>query len=151
MKLILCAGTRHIEGYTHHDVTLSPGIDIQCDLHDIEKFVEHESCERIEFTHALEHFPQKESVPMLQMIRGLLQEGGELYLEVPNFRWHAELLLKEGRDRDAVYYAFGGQLDQYDFHKNGFTVKILQEDLELAGFKDIEVLDHSSLIATAKK
>lgn len=151
MKLVLCAGTRHVKGYMHHDVVAYSNIDFLCDLKDIGKHIADNVCERIEFTHALEHFPTKEIVPILKMVRGLLKEGGELYLEVPNFEWHAKLLLHEGRDRDAVYYAFGGQEDQYDFHKTAFTVGILTEDLTEAGFKDIQVSNQSSLIATAKK
>lgn len=151
MKLVLCAGTRHVDGYMHHDVMAFPKTDFVCDLKDIGKHIANGTCERIEFTHALEHFPTKEIVPMLKMIRGLLKEGGELYLEVPNFEWHARLLLEEGRDRDAVYYAFGGQEDEYDFHKTAFTVNILQEDLESAGFQNIVIHNQSSIIATAQK
>lgn len=151
MKLVLCAGTRHVEGYMHHDVIAFSKTDFVCDLKDIGKRVANGTCERIEFTHALEHFPTKEIVGILKMVRGLLKEGGELYLEVPNFEWHAKLLLEEGRDRDAVYYCFGGQEDEYDFHKTAFTVKILQEDLESAGFQNIVIHNQSSIIATAQK
>lgn len=150
MKLILCAGDRQTEGYTHHDVKPLNGIDIVCDLHDIGKYVQKGTCERIEFTHALEHFPTKEIVPLLQMIRELLIPTGELYLEVPNFEWHARLLLEEHRDRDAVYYAFGGQEDEWDFHKTAFTETILREDLEMAGYQDIRVFNQTSLMAFAK-
>lgn len=151
MKLVLCAGDRHVEGYMHHDVMAFPRTDFVCDLHDIGKKIANGTCERIEFTHALEHFPTKEIVPILKMIHGMLKKDGELYIEVPNFEWHARLLLEEGRDRDAVYYAFGGQENEYDFHKTAFTVKILQEDLESAGFQNIQVSNQSSLIATAQK
>ena len=146
MKLVLCAGSRLTEGYTHHDVKPLPGIDIVCDLKDLS--VPEGSCERIEFTHALEHFPKTETVPLLQKIRSFLQPGGELYIEVPNFAWHAQLV-QEGKDRDAVYYAFGGQEDEYDLHKTGFTETILREDLEAAGFTNIQIWNQPSLIAKA--
>lgn len=149
MKLILCAGDRQTNGYTHHDVKALPGIDIVCDLHDIGQYVDNSTCERIEFTHALEHFPTKEIVPLLQMIRSLLIPTGELYIEVPNFEWHARLLLEEKRDRDAVYYAFGGQEDEWDFHKTAFTEAILKEDLEAAGFQNVQVFNQTSLLAKA--
>lgn len=150
MNLVLCAGSRLVEGYKHHDVKPLPGIDIVCDLQDITFHVKDETCERIEFTHALEHFPKTETVEILEMIKGLLVPGGELYIEVPNFAWHAQLV-REGKDRDAVYYAFGGQEDEYDLHKTGFTQSILQEDLEAAGFTAIQIFNQSSLIAIAKK
>lgn len=151
MKLVLCAGKRQVAGYMHHDVIGFKGIDFVCDLKDIWKRIANNTCERIEFTHALEHFPTKEIVPILKVIHGLMKEGAELYIEVPNFEWHAKILLEEGRDRDAVYYAFGGQENEYDFHKTAFTVKILEEDLTAAGFKNIVISNQSSLIATAQK
>lgn len=148
MKLILCAGTRHSPGFTTHDIQGNQ--DIVCDLFDIGKFVEPESCEEIHFTHALEHFPTKMTPQVLDLIYGLLRPSGRLYIEVPNFAWHASLLAK-GEDRQAVYYAFGGQLDEWDFHKTGFTKKILQEELEDAGFTGADIQDGSTLNAWAKK
>lgn len=146
MKLILCANNRQIEGFKHHDVLELPGIDYVCELRDIGNFVKPESCTEIHFTHALEHFPTKEVPGVLDLIYSLLRPGGKLYIEVPNFAWHAQLVA-DGEERKAVYYAFGGQLDQWDFHKTGFTPKILQEELEDAGFKDIKVVDGSTLTA----
>lgn len=146
MKLVLCANERQITGWTHHDVLPLKGIDIVCDLYDIEKHVQPESCDEIQFTHALEHFPQKETQKVLLLIRSLLKPNGKLYIEVPNFMWHASLLV-EGKQREAVYYAFGGQLDEYDFHKTGFTLEILKEELEKAGYRNIEISGHDCLMA----
>lgn len=147
MKLVLCAGSRLTEGYVHHDVKPLPGIDIVCDLKDLS--IPEGSCERIEFTHALEHFPATETVPLLKKIKSWLAKDGELYIEVPNFEWHASLLLKEGRYKDAIYYAFGGQEDEYDLHKTGFTKEILHDALLEAGFSNVEIWNQSSLIAKA--
>ena len=148
MKLILCANDRQIPGFKHHDVKAMPGIDYACDLFDIGEHIKPSSCEEIQFTHALEHFPTADTQKVLALIKGLLKEGGKLYVEVPNFKWHAELVSK-GRDRDAVYYAFGGQLDEWDFHKTGFTPNILHEELAKAGFKEINIQPASSISATA--
>lgn len=150
MKLILCAGTRLIEGFKSHDVKSLEGIDYVCDLHDIERFIQAGSCEDIHFTHALEHFSRKETPVILDIVYRLLMPNGKLYLEVPNFKWHSELIA-QGKDRDAVYYAFGGQEDEWDFHKTGFTPKILQEELEDAGFREIRIQDASSISAWAIK
>lgn len=150
MKLVLCANTRQLEGYKHHDILPLPGIDYICELFDIGKLVSLESYEEIQFTHALEHFPRAETQDVLELIRSLLIPGGRLYLEVPNFAWHARLVM-EGRDKDAVYYAFGGQLDQWDFHKAGFTPMILEEQLQLAGFSHDEILNDSTMCVWATK
>lgn len=150
MRLILCAGDRLIKGYTTHDVKPMEGIDIVCDLLDIGKHVAPESCEDIKFTHALEHFPTKEVPNVLQLIKGLLKPNGTLYIEVPNFAWHAELV-GQGEDEKAVYYCFGGQLDEWDFHKTGFTPSILFNRLTEAGFRNVQVENGSSLTARCTK
>lgn len=150
MKLILCANKRQLSGYKHHDVLDIEGINYKCELFDIGKFVESGTCDEVQFTHALEHFPTADTQKVLVLIFGLLKVGGKLYLEVPNFRWHAELLMK-GKEREAVYYCFGGQLDKFDFHKTGFTPNILREELEKAGYRDIQIQDGSSLSVWAIK
>lgn len=138
-----------MEGYKHHDVRPLEGLDHVCDFFDIPSSIE-EKFNEVHLTHALEHFPTAETQKVLGIISDLLEPGGKLYIEVPNFGWHATLLL-EGKDRQAVYYAFGGQLDQYDFHKTGFTESILNEELGKAGFDRISIKNASSLMATCYK
>lgn len=150
MKLVLCANVRQIKGWKHHDIFPLEGIDYVCDLLEIEKHIAHESCDEIQFTHALEHFPQKDTQKILLLIKSLLKPNGKLYIEVPNFMWHASLLI-EGKHREAVYYAFGGQLDEYDFHKTGFTYLILKEELVKAGFRNIEISGSDCLMANCIK
>jgi len=144
IKLILCANKRQLNGYKHHDVLAIEGIDYVCDLFDIKNYVQDETCEIIRFTHALEHFPTAKTQDVLSLIKSLLSPGGKLYLEVPNFEWHAELV-RLGKDKEAVRYAFGGQEDEWDFHKTGFTPNILHEELTKAGFKDIQLQIGSSI------
>jgi predicted SAM-dependent methyltransferase len=150
MKLILCAGSRHIEGYKHHDVKALDGIDYACDLYDIGKHVENGSCDEVQMTHALEHFSTAETQKVLTLMKDLLKKGGTLYIEVPNFQWHAQLALG-GRDRDAIHYCFGGQEDEYDFHKTGFTPTLLTEELANAGFKVQRIDPASSISCWAEK
>lgn len=151
MKLIVGANERQVEGYTHHDVLDLPGIDICCEFFDLPKHVEPSSCEEIQMTHVLEHFPMKRTVEVLELLYDLLQDGGKLYIEVPNFHWHAEMILQNPRDRQIVEYAFGGQTDQWDFHYNGFTPEILTEDLIMAGFSIDEMEPASSIMCWASK
>jgi hypothetical protein len=80
----------------------------------------------------------------------LLGENGVLQIETPNFRYHAELCLN-GDEEKAIYYAFGGQEDEWDVHKTGFTKNILERELQSAGFKDIEIINGTSLVARATK
>lgn len=132
------ANNRQKEGWKSHDVKAYPGIDYVCDIWDIGKPVPEGTCEAIELTHVLEHFPRNKTQPLLLLIKSLLSPGGVLYLEVPNFAWHAELV-SQGRAEEAEYYCFGGQLDEWDFHYRGFTHTILEKELKEAGFQDIDI------------
>lgn len=148
-KLILCAGDRRLQGYKYHDVRPLDGLNYVCDLYDAPNTIK-DTFEEVQFTHALEHFPTKETQNVLKILKDLLVSGGMLYIEVPNFAWHASLV-SAGEERKAIYYAFGGQLDQYDFHKTGFTPLILREELELAGFEKISIKNESSISCTCYK
>lgn len=151
MNLIVCAGTRLKKGWVTHDVQEFPNIDIVCEFYDLPKHVEPESCDKIEFTHALEHFPMSDSVAVLHTLYNLLKPGGELYIEVPNFYWHAEKIIENPWDRQIVEYAFGGQLNKWDFHYNGFTPEILAEDMREAGFDVLSLKPNSSIEAIGQK
>lgn len=150
MKLVIGAGERQTEGWTHHDVKEMPGIDIVCDIHDLHSFVSDETCEEIAMTHVLEHFPRVETAPLLKMINGFLVPDGKLYIEVPNIEYHADMI-KNGADEKAEYYMFGGQLDEYDFHKTGFTYRILFYKLQEAGFTNIDIVPNATLEAKCQK
>jgi predicted SAM-dependent methyltransferase len=151
MRLIIGANRRQVPGWTHHDVLDLPGIDIKCDFWDLPKHIEPASCEAIQMTHVLEHFPMKRTREALELVYDLLKEGGKFYIEVPNFYWHAQMIIRNPRDRQIVEYAFGGQIDEYDFHYMGFTPEILEEDLMATGFGIIELLPESSIVCEAEK
>jgi hypothetical protein len=150
MQLILGANTRQEPGWKTHDVKPYPGIDYVCDIWDIGKFVKPGECEAIQLTHVLEHFSKAEVPKLLGITHSLLKENGTFYLEVPNFAWHAELV-SQGRAEEAIYYAFGGQLDEWDYHKTGFTPTILEKTLRGAGFGNIEIDGWTTLTAHATR
>jgi hypothetical protein len=151
MQLIIGAGKRLKDGWTHHDVQDLPGIDIVCQFWDLPKHVEAGSCSNIEMTHVLEHFPMAETHKVLSLVYDLLEPGGELYLEVPNFEWHAREIISNPLNRQIVEYAFGGQHNEWDFHYNGFTPQILVEDLAQANFDVKDIHPDSSIEAWAGK
>jgi len=145
MKLIIGAENRRIDGYTLHDVQDLPGIDIVCEFFDLPKHVKKNSCEEIQMTHVLEHFPMKKVRDVLKILYDLLIPGGKVYIEVPNFSWHAFEMMKDPTNRQVVEYAFGGQRNEWDFHYNGFTPEILREDLIAAGFEVDMITPNSSI------
>lgn len=144
-KLIVCAGTRHKEGWTTHDVQPFQGTDIVCDFWELPEWVAPASVSEMEFTHALEHFPMSESQEVLSLLYKLLAPEGQLYIEVPNFYWHAEEILINPMNRKIIEYAFGGQLNKWDFHYNGYTPEILVDDLMGVGFELVDIQPNSSI------
>lgn len=150
-KLIVCAGERLEPGYATHDVQNLPNIDICCEFFDLPDSVEENYFEEIKFTHALEHFPMEQSVTVLHVLWKLLKNGGTLYIEVPNLYWNAEELVRNPRSRQNIQYIFGGQLNKWDFHYNGYTPEILVEDLQEAGFNVLELRPFSSIECLAQK
>lgn len=146
--LVIGAGERRIEGATHHDVQDLPGIDIVCDFWDIPTKVKYDE---IHMTHFLEHFPMAKTQDVLKLVKKLMKKGGRLYIEVPNFYWHALRIIANPLDRQIVEYAFGGQLNEWDYHYNGFTPDLLHEDLVVAGFIVDMLVPNSSIECWAVK
>jgi predicted SAM-dependent methyltransferase len=151
VNLVIGAGDRRVEGFKHHDVLPLDGLDFICEFFDLPAYVENGTCEKIQMTHVLEHFPMDTTQDVLVLIYNMLQKGGELYIEVPNFHWHGQMILQNPRDRQIVQYAYGGQKDMYDFHYNGFTPEILREDLLEAGFTVEKLNPNSSIECWATK
>ena len=60
-------------------------------------------------------------------------------------------LLLEDHEKEAIHYAFGGQLDKYDYHKTAFTPKILKDALERNGFTVETMIGQTSIACTAYK
>lgn len=151
-KLELGAGDlRNLEpGWTYHDIQELEGIDIVCDLLDIREHVKEGKVRQLRACHVLEHIPTPKQEDVFAILYDLLAKNGRLYIEVPNFSWHAQLVM-QGRDEEAVVYAFGGHLDEYDAHMTGFTPKILERRLKNAGFGGISIEPGSSIKATAYK
>lgn len=151
MKLVIGAGERRVKGAVHHDVQHLSGIDVVCDFWDLPAYVKPKSCTEIYMTHVLEHFPMAKTQNVLDLVRSLLRKNGKLYIEVPNFKWHAAKILVNPLDRQIVEYAFGGQLNEWDFHYVGFTPEILYQDLLRANFVIDEMYPNSSIELWAHK
>ena len=139
------------EGFIKQDVDASiPGIDLVCNMTELIDRLGPESCSVVRASHVLEHFGIHEQDKNFKMLYDLLEPDGRIEIIVPNFKWHSKLVM-EGREEEAVYYAFGGQLDEWDYHKYGFTPDILFNKLTSAGFGEIQIYDGSSIEATARK
>lgn len=137
-------------GFVLQDVEKHKNIDLVCNIKDLLQFVPEGYCSEVRACHILEHFGTKEVVEVVKIVWKLLEDGGRFTIFVPNFLWHMQLLL-EDKEEQAVNYAFGGQLDQYDYHKTGFTPKLLQKLLEGNGFKVQTLVPGTSITCFATK
>lgn len=143
-------GENQAQGYMLQDIEAHPGIELVCDIRDLGGHLEPGSVETFRASHVLEHFSRKELHEVLVMLYNLLQLGGTVEITVPNFRYHAQLVL-QGDEEQGELYAFGGQLDEWDYHKVGLTPLILTKYLEKAGFSVKDMVEHSCVICTAFK
>jgi predicted SAM-dependent methyltransferase len=143
-------GENQTPNFVLQDIQPHRNIDLVCDIRDIKKYISEGQCREIKMSHILEHFGTKEVKDVIRMIHGLLEENGKFTIFVPNFQWHAELA-KTGSDEMAVHYAFGGQTDEYDYHKTGFTPKILWKYLNELGFKVVSMDEGTSIECHAVK
>jgi predicted SAM-dependent methyltransferase len=136
--------------YILQDIQPLPGIGLVCDIEDLDKHLRPGQVKEFRMSHVLEHFPTAKVVPILKMLYGLLEDKGKLELHVPNLKWHASLLLLD-QDEQAMTYMFGGQKDEYDFHKTGYTAVIAYKALTDAGFRIDDVLVEQSIHVIASK
>jgi predicted SAM-dependent methyltransferase len=151
LKIDIGCGTTAEKDYLRQDVDPSiPGLDLVCQIEDLEQYIAPASCLTIRASHVMEHFPAKAIPGLFQMIYNLLENEGIFEIIVPSFTYHAQLV-DEGEDEKAIHYAFGGQLNEWDFHKTGFTPKTLQKQLEDAGFTVNVLIADTSLTAYAQK
>lgn len=155
MRLDLGAGdptTNEVQatGYVLQDVQPHEGIDLVCDIKELSTYVAPNSISELRMSHVLEHFTTDEAKSLLKTFYKLLQDDGKLIIIVPNFRWHAELVLN-GHEKEAVYYCFGGQLDEYDIHKTGYTANILKNLLIEHKFALLTLTDETSISCVAVK
>ena len=84
-------------------------------------------------SHVLEHFSYWKTDKVLQGWVNCLKDGGELHILVPSLEWAAREILSE-RPSPAVYaQLYAGQVDQWDVHLTGFTMRKLRQIMENAG------------------
>lgn len=132
------------------DIDPHPGISLVCDIRDLDTYVSMNSLSHCRLSHVLEHFGTKEVPTILTMLNKLIIPKGILEIHVPNFEWHMSLL-NEGLQEEAVTYAFGGQLDEWDYHRTAFTPLILTKRVEEAGYTVDQLVPGTSISLIAHK
>jgi predicted SAM-dependent methyltransferase len=137
-------------GFVLNDVQKHKNIDLVCNIKHLHNFIPDGYCSEVRGSHILEHFGTNEVVEVVKIVYELLEPGGRFTIFVPNFLWHIQLAL-EDHEQEAIHYAFGGQLDKYDYHKTAFTPKILEKLLKDNGFRIETLVGQTSIACTCLK
>jgi hypothetical protein len=141
-RLHIGSGTRRIPGFETMDIDGSlPGLDIVGDVRDLSSIAS-DSYAEIYLSHILEHIPVADVEGVLDQLWRILAPGGQVRIAVPdldkmcryyveNYEWftppHTPWL--------GLFY--GGQKDEFDFHRGGFNFAYLKYLLEKARFTGI--------------
>lgn len=147
MKLVI--GTRHWLGpeWTHVDISSHPLVDAEGNLHPVDVVGDARNvplpsgcAEHVYTQECLEHFPWRETESVLKEWVRLLEPGGTLRIEVPDFLLACnQVLVNDSEEMDFAIQQiiFGGQENEWDFHYVGLTPRMLSRHFEMLGV-DVE-------------
>ena len=136
-------------GWTLINAQPGPGVDIVGDFRDLSAFND-DSVTEIYASHVLEHLAYSDEVlPALKDCHRILAPSGRLMLAVPDLDRICRLMVHEASTVQVQYQLmrilFGGQTDQWDYHKAGFTPELLAGFLGNAGFQEVHRVDSFGL------
>lgn len=146
-RLHLGCGTTHLENFCNIDVFPNHAVDIIDNIIKLKK-IKNNSAELIYSSHVLEHFSTADVPLVLKRWFDVLKPGGQIRLSVPDldriikiYHKNWEHFQKDGHS-PWVGLIYGGQENEFDFHKTGFNFNWLGRLLRQAGFIDIKEYPH---------
>ncbi len=154
LRLNLGSGTTPIPGFVNVDALGdAPGVDVVADIGERLPF-DDGAADLVYASHLLEHFPTDRVPPMLAEWRRVLHPGGSLLIAVPDLEAIASVLASRKGwftppNAPWIGAIYGGQKDEYDFHKTGFTEPWLAHLMREAGFGEIKKVDRFAEIPVA--
>jgi len=134
LRLHLGCGNRRIEGSLNIDWRKTNATDMVCDIKKLP--FQNNSIEKIESYHVIEHLSRHDVLKALKEWNRVLQSGGTLNIECPDFDELVRLYLKG--DEKALDGIFALQRFEGDYHLFGYNYKRLKRVLENSGFTDIK-------------
>lgn len=84
-------------------------------------------------SHVLEHFSYWKTDKVLDGWIRCLKEGAELHILVPSLEWAAREVLSENPSPAVYAQLFAGQVNQWDVHLTGFTMRKLRQLMQKHG------------------
>lgn len=149
LRLHLGCGMIRVPGFVNVDIKAIAGVvDVADDIRTLGRFSPG-SASTIYACHVLEHFAHRETLPILRRWFEVLAPGGELRISVPDMDRIVRIYTKNwehfqtrpNTPWDGLIY--GGQEDEFDFHKAGFNFCYLSHLMEQVGFIDVREYPHA--------
>lgn len=151
IKLHIC-GQEVRDGWKILDAMPRDGVDFIGDIRNLSAFAD-ESCSEVYCAHVLVRVGQTEILDVLNGIYRILSPGGLLYLSVPDIDVLAWLFINPSLgkpDRFRVMrMIFGGQMDEFDFHRIGLNFDFIIDYLRDVGFANVEHVESFGLFNDA--
>lgn len=141
--LHLGCGNIHIPGWCNVDVIKTGATDLVLDIRDLPGIPEN-YVDKIYSCHVLEHFAHHEIQGILSSWYQVLKPHGEIRISVPDLDAITRIYQNNiahfnvPGNQPWIALIYGGQKDEYDFHKTGFNFCWLKYLLESVGFTNIE-------------
>ncbi len=133
LALHLGCGRQRLKGFLNIDMIPSPAVDLLCDSRRLP--VVAGTVSRIETYHMIEHIPRHDFLEALFEWNRVLEEGGELIIECPDFDATVKEYVEGKRFR--INNIFGLQRHPGDYHLFGYNFRDLAEILQVVGFREI--------------
>lgn len=133
LSLSLGCGESFWKNHVNIDIRDLPNVDLVCDVRNLpydDNFVDN-----ITALDVVEHFGTHEWRDMIRHWVSKLKVGGSLNFRVPDIRNAVEV--HKDNDNYLIRLLFGGQEYKTNFHKTGFTKKLLERELPLLGLEII--------------
>ncbi len=135
-------GKERKEGWRILNIQPGPDVDFIGDVTDLGQFADG-SVDELYASHVLEHVGYQSALPRaLAGFHRVLRPGGRALISVPDFEVLCRLFVDPRatmRERFHVMrMAFGGQIDEHDFHCVGLSYDFLSQFLFQAGFSRVE-------------
>ena len=134
INLHLGCGQRQLEGFLNIDIMPSSAVDLLCDSRRLP--FPTGTVSRIETYHMIEHLPRHDFLEALFEWNRVLEEGGTLVIECPDFDATVKEYVEGKKFR--INNIFGLQRYPGDYHLFGYTFDDLAEMLKGLGFREIQ-------------
>lgn len=126
-KLNLGCGTDIKEGFTNIDIRPLPGVNLVCDISNLDDLFQDSTIDEIHAYDVLEHFSFRITSRVLQNWIKKLKPGGQIIVRVPDLQ---KILDRFANGQlpafEAQRLVFGGQDYEFNYHYAGFTEGMLE-------------------------